>query len=516
MKPQADAPTHAQRPDVVRDSRELLDFRLPDFTRFAWVSDAAQATWQPRFQRISDAWAELEWRSVAVGLRPCHLTRVVPEELAAAAARWARHGLSTLPLAAEARTHKSYSNTPTAAQPGDSVVHCVAVGRLDDCLELAAAWRRSDNSQVGRLLGFPACCRRFFEAHWGERQRIDTLWPMAEAAVPPATPAARQIELPTTLANTLWRFLGVRAVPHLPCRLDCAPSLEMATGWLELGEQQGFTQEVLWLRQLLATPVEWSALHGIAEIKSPLLKISTTTDATPHKYTVRLTGDHYPEAAAVATAFPYRQGRKTPLTRSPAFQRGMEHAITTLPSQPAWYHTDNGFSSRHGMDQLHRPLVKLARRHLVGKQGRVLDLGCGNGALLDRICEGRDDLEPWGVDLESERIAHAHQLWPARRQQLRCDDFFRWMIEGPGAEQRYVLALLMVGRLSEVSETKAHQLLASLTSCCDDLLLYRYPDQPGDPGPALRAAAASFGLAFEDMEAHCGLARRLEVNPQAG
>ncbi len=494
------------RQSEIRDRRELLDFRLPDFTRLAWTSDRARAVWQPRLSRIADAWTEIEWRSVAAGLRNCHLTRLVPEALADRAGLWARHGLATLPLGVEARTLKGYSNTPQPARPGDEVVHCVVVGQLSSCLELADAWRRSDTVEIGRLLGFPACCCSFFEDLWGNRQRIDTVWPMVEACAPPRPLEPRRLEHPATLANILWRFVGVRAVPHLPCRLDCAPSLEMAEDWLALGEREGLVEEVRWLRQLLATPIQWSALHGIAEIKSPLLKISTATDATPLEYTVRLTGDHYPEAGALAPTFPYRQGRQSPLTQSPAFLRGMEHPIETLTHRPAWFHTDNGFSSRHGMEQLHAPLVKVARRHLAELQGRILDLGCGNGALLKRICQGRSDLEPWGVDLDPGRIAHGHELLPDDRQTILCDDFFHWMIEGPGAKRRYALALLMVGRLSEVPESTARQLLASVTACCDALLLYRYPDRPGDPGPALRSMAARFGLGFESLVEHCGLA----------
>ena len=33
-------------------------------------------------------------------------------------------------------------------------------------------------------------------------------------------------------------------------------------------------------------------------------------------------------------------------------------------------------------------------------RGRVLDLGCGNGALLKKICEPRPNLIPLGVDLD--------------------------------------------------------------------------------------------------------------------
>lgn len=484
-----------------------LDFRLPDFTRIAWVSDTARELWQPRFDRITHAWAELEWRSVAAGMRPCHLTRLAPEDLVDRATVWAKRGLSALPLALEGRSGKSYSNVPQPARPGQPSVLCLAVGPLGAIVELSAAWQASDNEAIGRLLGFPACCRRFFERTWVEEGCIDTLWPMTEATAGHTTgDEGRRRQGRTTLTNILWRFVGVRAVPHLPCRFDCAASLELAERLLALGEAEGFGQEMAWIRELLACPVEWTALHGIAEIKTPLLKISTTTDATPVKYTVRLTGDAYPEAGASAPSFPYRRSAGlVRLTRSPSFRRGFKNPMPTLEVAPSWLNTDNGFSTRHVMDQLHEPLVAVARRRLSGRSGRVLDLGCGNGALLAKICAERDELEPWGVDLEPARIAHARELHPDHAESFAAGDLFTWMLEADGGGRRYALALLMVGRLLEAPHDRARALLSTLAACCDDLLLYRYPEAYDQREVGLRETAARFDLVLDPVVEHCGL-----------
>ena len=42
------------------------------------------------------------------------------------------------------------------------------------------------------------------------------------------------------------------------------------------------------LREILNFPLEWSSLHGIAEIINPIFKISTRSDATKYRYTIRL------------------------------------------------------------------------------------------------------------------------------------------------------------------------------------------------------------------------------------
>jgi hypothetical protein len=87
--------------------------------------------------------------------------------------------------------------------------------------------------------------------------------------------------------------------------------------------ENGFKEEMEWLRQILSWPVEWSALHGIAEIKTPLLKICTKTDATAGKSTVRWVGESYPEEGAQGLCFPYAARQNLTTTGSRAYQRGL-------------------------------------------------------------------------------------------------------------------------------------------------------------------------------------------------
>jgi hypothetical protein len=61
-----------------------------------------------------------------------------------------------------------------------------------------------------------------------------------------------------------------------------------------------------WLPEILSWPIEWSALHRIAEIKTPVLKAFTRTDATPCKDTVRRQGDSYPLEGIRGLNFPHR------------------------------------------------------------------------------------------------------------------------------------------------------------------------------------------------------------------
>ncbi|HKV37784.1 MAG TPA: hypothetical protein VJX67_01120, partial [Blastocatellia bacterium] len=82
-------------------------------------------------------------------------------------------------------------------------------------------------------------------------------------------------------------------------------SVALADQFLTVGRDLGYRAEIDWTLEVLNWPLEWSALHGIAEVKSPIVKISTRTDATLVKYTVQRRSSNYPTEGARGTTFPY-------------------------------------------------------------------------------------------------------------------------------------------------------------------------------------------------------------------
>jgi hypothetical protein len=169
-----------------------------------------------------------------------------------------------------------------------------------------------------------------------EQGLVDTTWPMATMTMAPPE-GTKSIEVTQVFSetNVLWRWLGIRAVPHLPCSFDCQHSIALGKKLMEMGRYAGYQDEMDWLLEILSWPVEWSALHGIAEIKTPILKISTRTDATGLKYVVRYKGDVYPSEGAQGLNFPYCLTHTQPhLTNSRGFKRGLDNPINTLDSYP--------------------------------------------------------------------------------------------------------------------------------------------------------------------------------------
>jgi prolyl 4-hydroxylase len=458
---------------------DRLPFALPDFTRRSWTSDTARSSWEPRLERICRAWAEVEWMSVVDDVRACALVALSQEALSAAISAWSAKNLSAVGIPVSSEGHAGLT--------------FAAVGKLEDVTRLREAWTARSDDEIGCLLGYPPCCRSFFRDVWVEQRCLDTTWAMASNTTPAEASVVTLESTAAPLANILWRWLGVRAVPHLPCRFDCHEATVFAEQLLRVADRAGYSEEVAWLKEVLSWPVEWSALHGIAEVKTPVLKFSTRTDATANKYVVRWKGTGYPKEGATGLRFPYQASTRRPMTEGRSFQLGLKRSIETPVSSQAWYHGDNGFSSREVMHEFHRPLVDLARRKLKGRTGDVLDLGCGNGALLAKISDGEDGLTPHGVDKNMEALAHAAVLVPKFAPNFKAGDLFdcdTWD-KGP----RYALALLMAGRLLEVDRLVADRMMARLLERSDAILLYVYP---GSEVHSLTSITEKMGLRLED------------------
>jgi hypothetical protein len=463
---------------------------MPDFTRYSWVSELARSVWEPRIARVMSAWLQIEWLSVVEGIRECGLVWVSPGVLPSLIQKWEAAQLSAIGI--------DIDGSLVTATAG--AMNCVAIGALDKIEELRRAWSASDSEVVGRLLGYPECCRAFFRDVWVEQRCIDTTWAMGENTPARRTGGVIRIEVPNEiapLANILWRWVGVRAVPHLPCRFDCSSSIAFGKRLLELGRAAGCAEEAEWIAEILTWPVEWSALHGIAEVKSPLMKISTRTDATAGKSVIKWAGTRYPKEGAIGLRFPFRMPEKPVPTLSRGFPPKLDHDVENDAS-PAWRYADNGFASEVAMETLHEPIVSAARKALNDQGGNVLDLGCGNGVLLAKVCQGRSDLIPYGIDSNEVAVTHARKTLPQFAGNFVQGDLFDIELWDSG-KRRYKLALLMLGRLFEVPGERAAEVVKSLRSSCSRIVVYAYPDWSGRR-LALAAMARRLGLELQESD----------------
>jgi hypothetical protein len=428
-----------------------LNFVLPEWTRVAWSSQVARQVWEPRVQRVAGAWERVERLAVASDAKPSALQNVRPEDLPGRVTEAARLGIVALPLGRVASGGLySAASRPVGDGPWS---YRVAFTTPDRAATWGEAWSRSDDEAIGQLLGFPACCRDFFGRYWAGQRRVDLTYAATADAGGDVTGPPE--------ANILGRWLGVRLVSHMPCSFGCQASAEIGRRLHEV-----FTEDdpevAAWCLEMLSWPAEWTALHGIAEIKTPIWRVSTRTDATADRLEVRYRGARYPVEGASGNAFPFeRRPTVIPMTSLRSYTRAFE-------DERAW--TENGFLSKAAMEAAHAAVASVA------PQGDVLDLGCGNGRLARHIAGARDAV---GVDVNR---PHRHTL----------DEFIHADIANVALWSLYrrYTTLLMPGRLVEMSSNDAALVHLALTG---EVVVYAYGDWLTKYG-SLRALCEAAGL----------------------
>lgn len=158
---------------------------------------------------------------------------------------------------------------------------------------------------------------------------------------------------------------------------------------------------------------------------------------------------------------------------------------------PAWFPTDNGFASVSDMALAHAPIVDAIVRHATAEQRTVIDLGCGNGALLAAICDRLPGLRPIGVERDADRLTHARTVLPGPVPRWHHADIFAWA-QSPPTDERSVV-LLMLGRLVEASPDESGRLKRRVAATADLVLGYAYSDwlaRYGDLAALCRAVGA--------------------------
>jgi hypothetical protein len=246
---------------------------------------------------------------------------------------------------------------------------------------------------------------------------------------------------------------------------------------MELGRANGFADEIEWLGEILSWPIEWSCLHGIAEIHTPILKFITNTDATSTKYVVQLMGSAFPSKGGSGIRFPYQSSKRiSPGNRGQSAVRESS-ATRGSSSRVADEANENGFSNKDAMDAAHAPLLSLLRSHFRNSipQGYALDLGCGTGALLAKIRASFPELIPIGIEINVERAGAARRKLRVLGGEAFVGNMFSsqeiWL-----PDRMYHLSIISVTRFLEVEPRRSSHLRKLLLEHSTNLAVYIYGD----------------------------------------
>jgi hypothetical protein len=268
--------------------------------------------------------------------------------------------------------------------------------------------------------------------------------------------------------NLFLRWLGVRPVFHLPCSFTCEASIGVAREIAAVATQVGGSEEITSIYKMLRWPIQWSALHGIAEIETPVLRIATRTDPTAVKYTVRIQGDLGSAVhAARGNRFPFVEPRSRDKGRR--IRSAVEPRTETNAEQ--WLYVESGYRSLKDME---RAFAVVTGPLLARSPRSVVHLACRNGALLQFIAQRSPGLTVSGIDPDITRITRARQLLPAHAARLRIarlDD-----ADLPMQLDEVDAYIVMAGRLTELPVDRAQALLAAIRTKSRGVLFYAFDD----------------------------------------
>lgn len=442
---------------------QRLNSVLPDWTRVQWTGIENKEKYEKLISSASRNWTNIERMSVVHNLRLCALDTIESGNLLPLIAEYEKYGVLVVPLSREG-TSVSYSSTSKEYIPGKPYRLRILFTKSEQIAnEFYNIWHSSNPNtrRIGELLGYPQCCVDFYCKHWVDEKFVDTSWPMAVNKLD-IDDECRTIHIKEDTppeCNILWRWQGIRLVSHLPCSFDCHETETIGMRNAELGRTLGYEKDIKLMYELLSWPIEWSALHGIAEVKTPINKISTRTDMTPWKYTIQKRSNVYPEDGASGTVYPYTEKKIKikPVTTTKSFQKSLEDTSV-------W--EENGFSTKEGMDHFHNVILEAIGNMKYIPNGNILDLGCGNGYLLGRIVENNANLIPHGVESNRQRcMSAATTIHWGYFTMGNIFDLNTWK------EEYYSLVLLMPGRLLETSTEDVKAFRKQLHDKTDLLLI---------------------------------------------
>lgn len=298
---------------------KLLGFHLKRFCRTTWASDEAKKHWAPRFERYNAKSSTLQLIRVAEGITPAVILSCQPFQVFEFLKSCRGHHLS-LRVLGDACPH-ALRKAGLQVDHTDCRVY-VAIAResiLDDVCEVA---EHGEPPDVWKVLGWPECCGRFFYENVHKQGLRDPVWPVACHGVE-TNESSIEVAEKSWLNSGLFRRLGIQINNFTPCSFSCANSANRARTILEIMRQLGFLEEVDLLEGILQSPADWSTLHGIAELKCPILKFAYDTDAVSSKRSILFLGSRIPEFSSPGVRFPFPLPSFYKIRDSNSFKRGL-------------------------------------------------------------------------------------------------------------------------------------------------------------------------------------------------
>ena len=272
----------------------IPNFDISPFLQMVWVSEEARKTWEQPIRDCSALVSELELLSVVEGHRRCGWQSINIKSLPSFEQKCANLGLTTLVVRFSAHFTGFAHKFQAINHIDDKTnVPVIFAGNPRVALEYKEAYDSGDHDKQGKFLGFPKCCREFFSDVWAKGY-FDPIFQMDRS---------RGFH---PYSNPALRYIGIRIGFHIPCSFHCDETIKLAEQRMQLAYEK-FPQQAKLLAALLAMPMSWDALHGIAVVRTPLFYAITSSVPCEKKHVVEINGDFIPRESATGLIFPFKE-----------------------------------------------------------------------------------------------------------------------------------------------------------------------------------------------------------------
>jgi hypothetical protein len=267
---------------------------------------SSQVHYEMRFLQTDDVWRNkianaariyrLEVFMVEKKHREAATIHYGQNELEARQAELKKKGLVFTPLK-WVKSQQGFAHYHVATHRDDPEAMCYGVvtrsQKEGECFFLASESGRTDHETIGKMLGFPDCCRQFFKETFC-RGYQDTIWQQALNTKGASVVRTQMVKGSTVHEITLkgypecvahQRYWGVRVGFHLPCSYTCEATREWAQIWLTEQSKIDPTvaQDTL---DILSLPATWAAYQGAAKIYTPHYECITNSVSCLDVHTV--------------------------------------------------------------------------------------------------------------------------------------------------------------------------------------------------------------------------------------
>lgn len=283
----------------------IPNVEIEPFYKIAWVSQSARTEWEQVIRDASMMIQNLEVVSVERGQRPCSWQTIREDQFSEYSIRWAEKGIVSIPVK-RVGNFKGFAHKHLPVKPGEIALLCVILVRdLKDALKYMDAFKRNDNVVQGELLGFPKCCSEFFEKNW-KGGFFDPMWQTAENTLNLIGEATVLRMSAHPFSNPLLRYGGIRIGFHIPCSFSCEKTISSGQERYDLGCE--FNRPLMEkIKFLLSMPMSWNCYHGVAEIRTPIFYMVSSSVPAVEKCVVEIEGSEMPAESVAGGVFPFSE-----------------------------------------------------------------------------------------------------------------------------------------------------------------------------------------------------------------